>query len=89
MHREGVLFEFDRKAIIAWLLKNKFIDAATAPDLESDEECKLWFINHIRPEEIHPFSTIDETKTPETYYVYRLIHPLLVVGRDRICCWKR
>ena len=67
MNTEGVLFEFDRKAIIAWLLKNKFIDAATAPDLESDEECKLWFINHIRPEEIHPFSTIDETKTPETY----------------------
>ena len=76
MNTEGVLFEFDRKAIIAWLLKNKFIDAATAPDLESDEECKLWFINHIRPEEIHPFSTIDETKTPETYYVYRLIHSI-------------
>lgn len=76
MNTEGVLFELDRKAIIAWLIKNQFIDLATAPDLESKEECKLWFINHIRPEEIHPFTTINEEKSPETYYVYRLLHSI-------------
>ena len=76
MNTEGVLFELDRKTIISWLIKNQFIDPAAAPNLESDEECKLWFINYIHPEEIHPFTTIDEAKSPETYYVYRLIHSI-------------
>lgn len=76
LNTEGVLFEFDRKKIIQWLLDNQFIDADSAPDLESDEEIKLWFINHIRPELIRPFSTIDEAASKETYYVYRLIHSL-------------
>ncbi len=73
---EGVLFEFDRRMIIEWLLKNEFIDAENAPDLDSEEELKMWFINNIKPEHIHPFATIEETQAPETYYVYRLLHSI-------------
>ncbi len=76
LNTEGVLFEFERKRIIQWLLANHFIDEESAPDMESEEEIKLWFINHIRPDLIHPFSTIDEVASKETYYVYRLIHSL-------------
>ncbi len=73
---EGVLFEFDRKMIIEWLLHNKFISPDSAPDLNSEEELKLWFINHIKPDLIHPFATISEADSPETYYVYRLLHSI-------------
>ena len=76
MNTEGVLFEFDRKAILKWLLRNGFIDSASAPDFNSDKALKLWFLNHIRPEEIHPFTSIQKESSPETYYVYRLIHSI-------------
>ena len=59
MNTEGVLFEFDKKAILKWLLTNGFISVGDAPNLDVDEEVKLWYINHIRPEEIHPFTTIN------------------------------
>lgn len=76
LNTEGVLFEFDRKKIIQWLLANGIINAEEAPDLNSEEEIKIWFLNNIKPSLIHPFSTIDETASKETYYVYRLIHSL-------------
>lgn len=76
MDTEGVLFEFDRKAILKWLIMNEFIDSGSAPNLGSEEEVKLWFVNNIRPEEIHPFTTISEEISPETYYVYRLVHSI-------------
>lgn len=76
LNTEGVLFEFDRKKIIQWLLANRIINAEEAPDLNSEEEIKIWFLNNIKPSLIHPFSTIDETASKETYYVYRLIHSL-------------
>lgn len=74
MNTEGVLFEFDRRKILKWLIMNEFIDSGSAPNLNSEEEVKLWFINNIRPEEIHPFTMIREEISPETYYVYRMIH---------------
>ena len=74
MNTEGVLFEFDRRTILEWLVQNDFIDSSSLPDLDSDEELKLWYINNIRPEEIHPFTTIDELASSETYYIYRLLH---------------
>lgn len=76
LNTEGVLFEFDRKKIIQWLLANGIINAEEAPDLNSEEEIKIWFLNNIKPSLIHPFSSIDETASKETYYVYRLIHSL-------------
>ena len=76
LNTEGVLFEFDRKKIIEWLLVNQVITTEEVPNLESEEEIKIWFLNNIKPSLIHPFSTIDETASKETYYVYRLIHSL-------------
>lgn len=76
LNTEGVLFEFDRKKIIQWLLANEVINADEAPNLDSEKEIKIWFLNNIKPSLIHPFSTIDETASKETYYVYRLIHSL-------------
>lgn len=76
LNTEGVLFEFDRKKIIQWLLANGINNAEEAPDLNSEEEIKIWFLNNIKPSLIHPFSSIDETASKETYYVYRLIHSL-------------
>ena len=76
LNTEGVLFEFDRKRIIQWLLANKIINEEEAPYLDSEEEIKIWFLNNIKPSLIHPFTTIDETASKETYYVYRLVHSL-------------
>lgn len=76
MDTEGILFEFDRKRILQWLLKNEFIGQDDAPDVESDDEIKMWYINHIKQDVIRTFSAIDEAETPETYYVYRLIHSI-------------
>lgn len=76
LNTEGVLFEFDRKKIIQWLLANEITNADEVPNLDSEEEIKIWFLNNIKPSLIHPFSTIDETASKETYYVYRLIHSL-------------
>lgn len=76
LNTEGVLFEFDRKKIIQWLLANEIIKVEEAPNLNSEEEIKIWFINNIKPSLIQPFSSINETESKETYYVYRLIHSL-------------
>lgn len=76
LNTEGVLFEFDRKKIIQWLIANEIINVDEAPNLDSKEEIKIWFLNNIKPSLIHPFSTIDEKVSKETYYVYRLIHSL-------------
>ena len=76
LNTEGVLFEFDRKKIIQWLLANEIIDPDEAPNLESEEELKIWFLNYIKPSLIRTFSSIDEAESKETYYVYRLIHSL-------------
>lgn len=76
MNTEGVLFEFDRAVILEWLMKNEFIDPQSAPDFNSEEEIKLWFLNNIKPEEIHSFSTISEGNSPVTFYIYRLVHSI-------------
>ncbi len=76
LNTEGVLFEFDRKKIIQWLLINEFISADAAPNLDSEEEIKIWFLNNIKPHLIRSFTTIDEAESLETYYIYRLIHSL-------------
>ena len=76
MDTEGILFEFDRKKILQWMLNNNYIAPEGAPNMESDEEVRMWYINHIKPDVIHPFSTINEAEAPETFYVYRLIHSL-------------
>lgn len=76
LNTEGVLFEFDRKKILEWLLANDIIAPENAPDLNSEEDIKLWFINNIKPEAIQRFAEIKEEDSKETYYVYRLIHSI-------------
>jgi hypothetical protein len=49
LNTEGVLFEFDRKKIIQWLLANEVINEGEAPDLDSEEDIKIWFLNNINP----------------------------------------
>lgn len=73
---EGVLFEFDRKKIVDWLLKNEIIKPEDSPNTDSEEELKMWFINNIKPDLIHPFTDISDVESPETYYVYRLLHSI-------------
>lgn len=72
---EGVLFEFDRKKIIEWLLKNNFISQEEAPDMDSEEDIRLWFINNIKLDKIKSFSDIDKSEK-STRYVYSLIHSI-------------
>ena len=44
--------------------------------MESHSDMKMWFINHIKQGAIHTFTSINETESPETYYVYKLIHSM-------------
>lgn len=73
---EGVLFEFDRKRIVEWLLRNSFICEEEAPKDYSDPELKMWFINNIKPSLISRFSNINQVSSEITYYIYRLIHSI-------------
>jgi hypothetical protein len=76
MQTEGVLFEFDKKKIIQWLINNDIITESQAPDINSIEEVELWFVNNIHLDCIQPFIPIDEIQETITSYVYRLIHSL-------------
>lgn len=73
---EGILFELDRGRIIKWLIDNGVLDNNQAPDVDNDEELKLWFINNIDLGAINSFSKIDKSSSKYTYYVYNLIHSL-------------
>ena len=73
---EGVLFEFDRVRIINWLIQNEFLRKEDAPDLDSEEDVKIWFINNISLKAIKPFTDIDEEEAPLTSAVYTLIHSI-------------
>lgn len=76
MQTEGVLFEFDRKRIIQWLIKNNILSNEEVPDLNSNDDIELWFLNNVHLDCIHPFRPIDETQERITSFVYRLIHSL-------------
>lgn len=85
---EGVLFEFDRKRILEWLIKNEYINQADAPDMNSEEEIKVWFVNNIHLGAITTFNEIDSEIEPITSYVYGLIHSishLLVKAAAELC----
>lgn len=88
LRTEGVLFEFDRRRIIEWLLKNEYLSQENAPNLDSDEEIKIWFANNIHLGAITTFNPIDEDMESITSYVYNLIHSmshLLVKSAAELC----
>lgn len=85
---EGVLFEFDRRQIVSWLLKNEYIEQGECPDLNSDEDVKIWFANHVHLGAISTFMPIDVEKESLTSAVYSLIHSmshLLVKAAAELC----
>ena len=85
---EGVLFEIDRVKILQWLLKNNYVEASDLPDLTNEAEVKMWFINNIQPDVIGTFTSIEESASPITYHVYRLIHSIshtLVRSAAELC----
>lgn len=73
---EGIIFELDRAKVILWLIKNGVLSEDLAPDINNDEELKLWFINNINLGAINTFSKIDSTVYKYTSYVYNLIHSI-------------
>ena len=88
LRTEGVLFEFNRKRIIEWLIKNEYLSSAGAPDLNSEEEIKVWFVNNIHLGAITTFSEINVDSEPLTSHIYSLIHSishLLVKSAAELC----
>ncbi len=78
LETEGILFEFDRKRIIEWLLQNNLIDreAYNVPDnLEDEQALKAWFLTHMNPNGINRHEEID-TQYTVTKHVYTLIHTI-------------
>ncbi|MFW6015163.1 MAG: hypothetical protein ACOCRK_01850 [bacterium] len=73
---EGLLIELDKKKVIKWMIKNKFLDNNIAPDINNDRELKLWFLNNIDLNAIHSFLDIDIEEAPYTYHIYNLIHSM-------------
>lgn len=76
LRTEGVLFEFNRKKILEWLLDNNIITNEELPDMGSELDIKLWFVNNIKIDSIKTFTEIDKENYKYTYYVYRLIHSI-------------
>ena len=78
LETEGILFEFDRKRIIEWLLQNKFIDkeAYNVPDdLNNEHALKAWFLTNMNPNVINRNVEID-AQYNVTKHVYTLIHTI-------------
>ena len=75
LETEGVLFEFDRRKIIDWLLENSFISNQDAPE-NDDGSIKMWFLDRVKKQLITPFNSIDNSgrNGQITSYIYRLIH---------------
>jgi len=49
---EGILFEFDRKRIIDWLISNNIIKKPSS----SSEDYRSWFLNNIKTHDITTFT---------------------------------
>lgn len=85
LETEGVLFEFDKKKIINWLIKNDYVSAHDLPQSMSDKDLQTWFIDKIKAADIKPFTPIED---PITSIVYKLIHSishLLIRQASEIC----
>lgn len=77
LNTEGILIEFDKKMILEWLVKNKFISEHDLPiDMNDETQLKEWFINGIKVSNIPTFSKINSILYPETSYVYNLLHSM-------------
>ncbi len=69
---EAIILEFDRAAIVDWLVENAYIDKIEAPDSDDDTELKRWFLNNFdNTQTQNPFTPIDDEITN---VIYKLIH---------------
>ena len=88
LRTEGVLFEFDRRKILLWLLQNRYIEQNDCPNLDAGEDIKIWFANNIHLGAISTFTAIDTDNEKLTSVVYSLIHSmshLLVKAAAELC----
>lgn len=71
---EAIVLEVDRAAIVDWLLKNRVISSAEAPDAMHEEALKTWFLNNVITTELeNPLTDIEDDLTR---HIYRLTHTL-------------
>jgi len=69
---EAIILEFDRAAIVDWLVENAYLDKTEAPDSDDDTELKRWFLNNFdNTQTQNPFTPIDDEITN---VIYKLIH---------------
>lgn len=76
LETEGILFEFDRKKILKWLLRNNFINEIednVPQNLDDEGAIKAWFLNNIKTEEIDRYKEIENFEKI-TKQVYTLLH---------------
>ena len=90
LETEGVLFEFDRKMVVEWLVENKFIHQEDAPNTDNEYETKIWFMDRVHKQLITSFNPIDDTSKNGqiTKAVYTLIHSAshaLISEASEIC----
>lgn len=88
LNTEGVIFEFDRKKILKWMVENEYLEEKEFSQLDSEEKIKLWFINHVNINAISTFTPIDENVYKYTKVIYSLIHSishLLMKSVSELC----
>lgn len=76
LETEGVLFEFDRRKIIKWLIENEFINHDDAPSNDDEYTLKMWYLDRVKKNLISTFTPIDDTNKNGqiTKAIYSLIH---------------
>lgn len=77
LETEGILFEFNRRRIVEWMIKNRFINQGEddIPDLDDEIALKTWFLNYVNYSAITTFTSIEQ-ENKITFYVYNLIHTI-------------
>ncbi|WP_227134568.1 DUF1998 domain-containing protein [Halorubellus salinus] len=69
---EAIILQFDRSAIIDWLIEAGELAGMDAPDQDDEKKLKIWFLENIDPTETqNPFTPIEDALTEQ---VYELLH---------------
>lgn len=76
---EGMLFDFDKRKIIEWCLKNKFLDEVKdnlPEDLGNEIDLRKWWLTNVSPSSIEFYKDIDAQASSFTKLVYSLLHTI-------------
>jgi hypothetical protein len=75
---EAVMVQFDKEAVIEWLVSNGVLtDSELIPDTDDDEELRGWFIEHVSPPGRYdglPDHGIPDTDETISRYCYTLLN---------------